>query len=134
MSVSDAFQDRARELLSVVSDLRFRKMFGEIGAYSGDLFFAVVAEDAVWLKADDVNEAEFVEAGAPLFVYAEKDGKPMTLRYRRVPDGAWDDEDTARRWVTLGLDAARRARAAKAGKGGKAASRAQLGPGPWDET
>lgn len=129
MGVSAAFQDKARELLSVAPDLRFRKMFGEIGAYSGELFFALVADDAVWLKADDLNEAAFEAAGAPLFVYGEKDGKPMSLRYRRVPDPAWDDEDEARRWVGLGLEAALRA---KAGKGRKKARKADLGPGPWD--
>ena len=133
MSVSDSFLEKARDLLSVAPDLRFRKMFGEVGAYAGDLFFALVAEDAVWLKADDVNEAEFVQAGAPLFVYGEKDGRPMSLRYRRLPDGAWDDEDEARRWVALGLGAAQRAKAAKAGKGKTPASKALLGPGPWDD-
>lgn len=133
MGVSGGFQEKARELLSVAPDLRFRRMFGEIGAYAGDLFFALVADDAVWLKADDVNEAAFVEAGAPLFVYGEKDGKPMSLRYRRVPDGAWDDEEEARRWVSLGLEAAMRAKAAKVGKSRKKAPKTDLGPGPWDE-
>ncbi|NEX92933.1 TfoX/Sxy family protein [Caulobacter sp. 17J65-9] len=132
MSVSDAFGERARDLLAVAPDLRFRKMFGEIGAYSGDLFFALVADEAVWLKTDDVNEADFVEAGVPLFVYGEKDGKPMSLRYRRLPDAAWDDEDEARRWIGLGLDAARRAKAGKAGKGKKKPVKVDLGPGPWD--
>jgi DNA transformation protein len=133
MSVSDGFQERARELLSVAPDLRFRRMFGEIGAYSGELFFALVADEAVWLKADDANEGAFVEAGVPLFVYGEKDGKPMSLRYRRVPDAAWDDEEEARRWVGLGIDAAVRAKAAKAAKSRKKAPKADLGPGPWDE-
>ena len=111
MAVTAAFNAFVRELLAGLGEVRTRRMVGGLGLYQGELFFGLADDEAVYIKADAANEGAFVEAGCPLFTYPGKDGEPLTMRYRRLPDAAMDDADEAARWGRLGLEAAVRAKA-----------------------
>ena len=37
-----------------------RRMFGGVGLYSGELFFALIADDTLYFKVDDSNRGDFV--------------------------------------------------------------------------
>ena len=130
MSVSEAFREQIRELLADLGAIRFKAMFGGAGLYAGDLFFAIAADDVLYLKVDDANEAAFVEAGShpfravstgaasgrrrPTALHeAPKAEVAYTLRYWRMPDSALDDPDEAVGWARLGIEAALRAVARK---------------------
>ena len=110
MAVTAAFDAFVRELLAGLGAVRTRRMFGGLGLYCGDLFFGLADDEAIYIKADDVNEAAFVEAGCRLFSYPGKDGQVLTMRYRQLPDAAMDDPEEAVRWVQRGVEAAARAR------------------------
>ena len=113
MSLDKAFIEHLRDLLDDLGGLRLKPMFGGVGIYSHDLFFAVAFEGALYLKVDAVTEAEFREAGSGPFVYHTHDGREVVMAYWRLPDAALDDPDEALRWAQLALDAAGRARTKK---------------------
>ena len=55
MSITQAYIDTAYELLAFVPELKIVRMFGGAGAKAGDMMFAVLDDDELWLKADAVT-------------------------------------------------------------------------------
>lgn len=108
MSVSDSYRDYVLDQLRQVTPARTRRMFGELGVYSGDAFFAVIADDKLYLKADDAAKAEYEVLGWPPFAPM---GTPMG--YYELPEEAIEDVDQLRVWVTKALSAARKAASSK---------------------
>ncbi len=104
-----------------------KAMFGGWGLYRQGLFFALIADDALCLKADDVNLAEFKRAGLKPFVYEMKSGEKMTLHYYHAPEEALEDAEVMAKWARSAYGAALRKAAAK-GKPRKAAPRAAASP------
>lgn len=108
MAVTDAYIDFARDLLAGFEPLRVRRMFGGAGIYSGELFFAILADDALYLKVDDSNRAEYEKRGLRPFTYETKTGRTGTMSYYPVPPEALEDPDALNPWACGALDAARR--------------------------
>jgi DNA transformation protein len=104
--------DSIRDLFGALGPVRVRRMFGGQGVYLDELMFALEAGGELYLKADDSTVDAFREAGSRQFTYL-KNGKPMPMRYWRLPDVALDDPDEASRWGGLAIEAARRAAMAK---------------------
>ena len=113
MAVAPGLGERVMELFGGLGDLRCRPMFGALGVYADDLFFAVADDGDIYVKADDATEGEFRAAGSEPFSFTDRDGQVQTMRYWRLPADAYDDPDEALRWGRLGLEAALRARAAR---------------------
>lgn len=133
MAVSNDAVERARALFAFVPELTARKMFGGLGLYSVGRIFAIGDGEGVYLKVDDETEARFEAAGSGLFVYdTAADGAPLTMRYRRLPDEALDDEEALRGWTRLALEAAARA-AVRTRSRKRARPETLLISGPWDE-
>lgn len=110
MAISATFIDHAKELFAPFGDIRVRKMFGGAGVYCDDLFFALLDDDAVFLKVDDETRKEFVRRGLAPFSFEMKDGARAEMNgYYAAPEEIFDDEDELRRWATMALDAAARA-------------------------
>ena len=64
MAVSPTFRDYVLDQLGrVAPDLRARGMFGGVGIYSGELFFALIDDDTLYLKVDAGNRADFEAIG-----------------------------------------------------------------------
>jgi len=60
MPVSSSFRTFVVDQLSrVVPHLRARAMFGGVGIYAGDLFFALIADDSLYFKVNDSNRPDF---------------------------------------------------------------------------
>jgi DNA transformation protein and related proteins len=111
MPVSADFRLFLLDQLGQVTQVQDRKMFGGLGVYSGDLFFAVVDDDVVYLKADDRTAPRFEAEGMKPFAPMGPGTKPMA--YWELPGRALEDVDELKEWVTLALEAARRAKGAK---------------------
>jgi DNA transformation protein len=109
MAVSGAFLEFAKETFEPFGAIQARKMFGGAGLYCDDLFFAIIAGDAVYFKADDATRSEFENAGLEAFTYEMRDGSLASMSYYGAPDDIYDDGDALKRWTTLALDAASRA-------------------------
>ncbi|MBY0422810.1 MAG: TfoX/Sxy family protein [Parvularculaceae bacterium] len=116
MALGRDFFDFAAERLSPLGEIRIRKMFGGAGVYCDGLFFALLDDDLLYLKTDDLNRAAFEAAGLAPFIFRPKDGPPVAMSYYGAPETVWDDEDDMRRWAGLALDAARRAASKKPAK------------------
>ena len=84
-------------------------MFGGAGVYCDGLFFALLEDEAIWLKADERSRPEFERAGAEPFRFETKDGETVSMSYYGAPGDFYDDPEATRRWTTLALDAAARA-------------------------
>ena len=89
-------------------------MFGGVGLYSGDVFFAIVYHDVVYFKVDDVNRADYVRAGTRPFKPYEK--RPTTMQYYEVPASVLEDADELCKWARRAVTAAERKAIARKGK------------------
>jgi DNA transformation protein len=88
-------------------------MFGGHGLYHEGLMFAIVMDQRLYLKADDVNRPEFEALGLTPFTYAMK-GKDVALSYWAAPDAIIDAPEDAVHWAKSAWDAALRGHKAKA--------------------
>ena len=80
-------------------------MFGGVGLYSGDLFFALIAEDTLYFKVDASNRPDFEERGMEPFRPFGEDGG--TMQYYEVPEDLLEDPDALRPWAEKALAVAR---------------------------
>ena len=100
----------ACELFAPLGSIRTRAMFGGWGFYCDDLFFAIIADETLYLKADVESAARFQEAGGEPFRFSYKDGRSETMNYWTVPEEAMDNPREMREWGQLALAAAIRGR------------------------
>jgi DNA transformation protein len=100
------------ELLAPLGAVRARRMFGGHGLYCDDLFFALIAADRLYLKADPQSRPAFEGAGCEPFVF-EARGRTTATSYWTVPAEAMESAAQMQPWARLALAAALRARAAK---------------------
>ena len=92
--------------------IKARRMFGGAGLYSGAVMFALIADDTLYLKADDATRTAFEAEGLGPFVYQGK-SKPVRLSYWQAPERLLDDPDELLAWAERALAAAQRAAQAK---------------------
>jgi DNA transformation protein and related proteins len=97
------------DLFAPVGPIAVRRMFGGIGVYSDGAMFALVADDVLYMKADDETRAAFEAAGSHPFTYGGK-GRPVRTSYWRLPDSALDEPDDLKTWADLAVKAALRSR------------------------
>lgn len=108
MPVTPGFREYALEQLGrvVPGGVRARAMFGGVGVYAGTRFFALLADDTLYLKGDDVTRADFARAGMPPFLPGDDPAQPMS--YYGVSPEVLDDVDALAPWVEKALAAADR--------------------------
>jgi len=96
MAVSDSFLEFVLEQLSGVRAISSRRMFGGVGIYSGETFFAVIDNDTLFFKVDDGTRPKYVKRRMPPF-RPMPDMPPMT-GYYQVPPGVLEDADAMAEW------------------------------------
>jgi DNA transformation protein len=117
MGVSDGFIDFLLDQLAGIGDVSARRMFGGVGLYAGDVFFGIVAQDALYLKTDDGNRARHEAAGmGPFKPYPDRS---ETMQYYGVPLHVLEDAEVLVEWAREAVGAGRRATAARAARGTK---------------
>ena len=114
MAVSEHYIEFIHDLLADFEPLRIKRMFGGAGVYSGDLFFAILAEDTLYLKVDDGNRRAYEALGIQPFAYVRKDGRMATMSYYPVPSEVLDNPDALAPWARQAMDAAQRGAARQA--------------------
>jgi DNA transformation protein len=106
MAVTPTFRVFVLEQLGrVLPRVTGRSMFGGIGIYAGDVFFALIAQDTLYFKVDDATRREYEALGLEPFRPYGKDTKPM--QYYQVPEDVLEDPDALRPWVEKALAVAR---------------------------
>jgi DNA transformation protein and related proteins len=96
MSVSPGFADFVVEQLEGCGPITTKRMFGGVGIYSGDVFFAIIFKDVLYLKADDSTRKDFERAGCePFRPYGDERG---STQYYSVPVSVLEDADELAAW------------------------------------
>lgn len=112
MAGRDEFLAHVLDLLAPLGGVDARRMFGGYGLYCGDVFFGILLDNTLYLKADDQNRRDFERAGSEIFSYARA-GKHATLNFYRAPEEAMDTSLVMLPWARSSVAAALRSRAAK---------------------
>ncbi len=105
MRNSPVFVSYVMELLAPFGNVRARRMFGGHGIFRDELMFGIIANETLYLKADDENRADFEARGLERFVYYKK-GKPMYLSYYQAPEEALEDSGDMLAWAQKSFAAA----------------------------
>ena len=109
MGVSPSFRSFVIEQLArTTPGIRARSMFGGVGIYASQLFFALLDDDTVYFKVDDATRPQFVERGMSPFRPYGEDGEVM--QYYEVPADVLEDPETLGAWVEAAIAVARRAK------------------------
>ncbi len=117
MAVSLSFRTFVLDQLRrVAPDVRERSMFGGVGIYAGDLFFALIADDTLYFKVDDSNRPDFEARGTGLFRPYGESGEAM--QYYQVPDELIEDSESLRPWAEEAMAVARRKKDKRSRRGG----------------
>lgn len=112
MGVSPGFVEFVLEQLGrVTSNVRSRRMFGGVGIYSGDWFFALIDDDTLYFKVDDTNRGDFVARGMGPFRPYGPDGESM--QYYAVPADVLEDAEALEPWVRSAVEVAGRKKGRK---------------------
>jgi DNA transformation protein len=115
MPVTDSFVEFVLEQLAPVGPITAKRMFGGVGLYAGDLFFALLASDVLYLKADDSTRGELEAAGArPFQPYPDRGGG--TMQYYSVPAAILEDRDELTAWAKTSVAVSRAQRASPAAR------------------
>jgi DNA transformation protein len=115
VGVSEGFRQFVLEQLRrIVPDLRARRMFGGVGIYAGDLFFALMDDDVLYFKTDDSNRPRFERRGMGPFRPSGDAGEVM--QYYEVPADVLEDVEMLSEWVKASLAVARSARRRRSGR------------------
>lgn len=120
MTDTEFFRDLCRPLGNVTS----KRMFGGLCFWHDGLPFALVIDEALWLKVDAENAPAFEARDLPRFSYTTKTGRRTVMSYARAPEEIYDDPDEFAAWARPAIEAARRA-AVKPAPKRKAAKKAE---------
>ena len=105
MAVSDSALAFVLDQLAGMGGLRSRRMFGGVGLYCGDSFFALIDDGVLYLKVDDTTRARYTRRRLKPF---SPDGMP-SMSYYPVPASILEDADALVVWAREAVAVAGRA-------------------------
>ena len=108
------FVDYLEEVFDAFGKIRARKMFGGYGIYHDGVMFGLVADDTLYLKADEKTVDLFEKRGLGPFQY-DKAGRIVKMSYYLAPEEIFDSPGDATLWARRAYGAALRAKS----KGGR---------------
>ena len=114
MAVSAGYQTFVLDQLRrVLPDVRAKRMFGGVGLYSEESFFALIDDDVLYLKVDDETRPDFEQRGLrPFQPFGEGSA---AMQYYQLPEDLLEDPEALRPWAEGAVAAARRAKRRKGG-------------------
>ena len=88
-----------------------RPMFGGVGIYSGEFFFALIADDTVYFKVDASTRPDFEARGmGPFRPFGDNGG---TMKYYQLPEDLLEDPEALRPWAEKAVAIARQGKAVR---------------------
>jgi DNA transformation protein len=97
------------EQLAPLGSLRAKAMFGGFGLYCDEIFFAIIADDVLYVKVDNTNRPRFIAASLPAFSYQVKNGTHQSMSYYSLPESSLEEQAELLDWAREGIAAALRA-------------------------
>jgi len=114
VSKTNPYIDFLLEQFEPLGDVTVRAMFGGHGLYCDSVFFALVSNNAVFLKADDANRGEF--EARHLKPFRPYEGRDEVMSYYEAPAEMFEDADALKHWAGGSVAAGRRAQLKKKAK------------------
>ncbi len=111
MKNQDGYVEFVLEQLAPTGEITARRMFGGHCIYCDGIVFALIGNNVLYLKTDEVNRPDFLNMGLAPFQPFE--GKSPVMSYYTAPPEIFEDPDAMKRWVGSAVDAGRRAQAKK---------------------
>ena len=101
MAVTDSFVTFVLEQLDPLGPIASKRMFGGVGLYAGDLFFALIAGDVLYLKADEATRDAREKAGArPFQPFPDRPKGKGRMQDYSVPAAILEDAEALLAWAT----------------------------------
>lgn len=110
MAVSTGFRSFVMEQLEGLPHVTSKSMFGGVGVYSEEFFFALLDNDRIYLKVDDSNRPDFEAAEMGAF---DPFGDGRTMQYYEVPVSVFEDVDALRVWALKAIEVAKTSKKGK---------------------
>jgi DNA transformation protein len=101
--VSNGYRTYILDQLAAVPALNTRRMFGGVGLYSGESFFALIDDDVLFFKVDDSNRDDYVSRNMKAFMPIP--GK-ASMSYYQVPEDVIEEADELARWARRTVEVA----------------------------
>ena len=112
MPVTDSFVAFVLEQLDPLGPITPKRMFGGVGLYAGDLFFALVSRDVLYLKGDDDTRGRREAAGArPFQPFPDRPRGKGKMQYYSVPVAILEDGEAVIAWAKEAVSIAQAQRA-----------------------
>ena len=111
MPVSAAYKAFIQDLLSGFGPVSIRNMFSGAGLYTEGVMFGLLADDTLYLKADELFASAFAAEGKGPFTYRRKGRAPVAMSYWEVPERLLDDPEELTAWASRALAIALAAKA-----------------------
>lgn len=102
MAVSSDFLQYVLDQLSGWGNVHVNKMFGGAALYQGELAFAMIANDVVYLKVDDTNKEKYIAAGSTQLKPFKSNA--TVLSFYNIPVDVLEDSDKFVVWAKESLD------------------------------
>lgn len=83
-------------------------MFGKTGVFCDGVMLAIVSDNTLYFRVDDLNRVAFKEAQAYPPLNYEKQGRAIDLSFWRAPERLMDEPDELVSWARMALAAAHR--------------------------
>lgn len=99
------FTDYLIELFEQLGQVSVRKMFSGYGIYHQRVMFGMVAEEALYLKADASTAEQFESRALGQFEY-NKGGKIIRISYYLAPAELLEDPEQAALWARRSFEVA----------------------------
>ena len=79
------FVEYLLDVLKELGPISAQRMFGGYGIYHNNLMFGLVADDVLYLKADNESKERYTDRGLPQFEYT-RNGRSIKMSYFLAPD------------------------------------------------
>ncbi|HJS33182.1 MAG TPA: TfoX/Sxy family protein, partial [Alphaproteobacteria bacterium] len=99
MTLDSGFVEHIIDLMHDLGGVSARRMFGGYGLYRRGVMFALVFDDVLYLKVDQINRPDFIAAGMEPFTYEHTSGKPVEMPYWQAPADLFDDAAAMVEWA-----------------------------------
>ena len=103
--MASGFNDLLEDLFAPLGGVSLRRLFGGIGVFKEAIMFGLVADDVLYLKADDETSGRFAAEDCGPFIYDGR-GKSVAMPYWRLPDRLLDEPDEFAAWARIAFDVA----------------------------
>ena len=114
MATDPTLLAHAADLFARIGALTTGRMFSGTALYvEGDVMFATILGDTIWMKSDESTREMFEQAGSQPFSYDRSTGARQVTSLMSLPESALDDPDEAFHWAQISLPPAREAAAKK---------------------